>query len=73
MSLALYPSIRLGKTEQKIRESISRLSTGLNVLAGATGGDFAQATGLKLEANSYKNLPQQQVQVKTFYWLQNQH
>ena len=56
MSLALYPSIRLGKTEQKIRESISRLSTGLNVLAGATGGDFAQATGLKLEANSYGKL-----------------
>ena len=45
MSLALYPSIQLGKTEQRIRESISRLSTGLKILGG--GGDFAQGIGLR--------------------------
>lgn len=54
MSLALYPSIQLGKTEQRIRESISRLSTGLKILGG--GGDFAQGIGLKTESVSYKKL-----------------
>ena len=54
MSLALYPSIQLGKTEQRIRESISRLSTGLKVLGG--GADFAQGIGLEAESVSYKRL-----------------
>ena len=56
MSLALYPAIKLGKTEQKIRESISRLSTGLNVLAGSASGDFAQGIALKTEAGAHKQV-----------------
>ena len=54
MTLALYPAIQLGKTEQRIRESISRLSTGLNILGG--GGDLAQGIGLKTESKSYRRL-----------------
>ena len=56
MSLALYPAIKLGKTEQKIRESISRLSTGLNVLAGSASGDFTQGIALKTEAGAHKQV-----------------
>ena len=54
MSLALYPSIKLGATEQKIRRSISRLTTGLNILAGGTSGDFAQGIEFSKEARSNK-------------------
>ena len=54
MSLALYPSIKLGETEQKIRRSISRLTTGLNILAGGTSGDFAQGIEYSKEARSNK-------------------
>ena len=53
MTLALYPAIQLGKTEQGL-ESISRLSTGLNILGG--GGDLAQEIGLKTESQSYRRL-----------------
>lgn len=51
MSLALYPAIKLGKTELKLRESISRLSTGLKVL-GESSGSFSQGITLNAEAKS---------------------
>ncbi len=54
MSLALYPAIKLGQTEEKIRRSISRLTTGLNILAGGTSGDFAQGIEFSKEARSNK-------------------
>ena len=56
MSLALYPAIKLGKTEQKIRESISRLSTGLNILAGGPSGGLTQGLALKAEAAAHKQI-----------------
>ena len=52
MSLALYPAIKLGQTEEKVRRSISRLTTGLNILAGGTSGDFAQGIEFSKEARS---------------------
>ncbi len=51
MSLALYPAIKLGKTELKLRESISRLSTGLKIL-GESSGSFSQGITLNAEAKS---------------------
>ena len=51
MSLALYPAINLGKTELKIRESISRLSTGLKIL-GESSGSLSQGITLNAEAKS---------------------
>ena len=54
MSLALYPAIKLGQTEEKIRRSISRLTTGLNILAGGTSGDFAQGIEFSKESKSNK-------------------
>ena len=51
MSLALYPAINLGKTELKIRESISRLSTGLKIL-GESAGSLSQGITLNAEAKS---------------------
>ena len=56
MSLALYPSIKLGQTEEKIRRSISRLTTGLNIIAGGTSGDFAQGIEYNKEAKSNKQV-----------------
>ena len=52
MSLALYPAIKLGENQEKIRRSISRLTTGLNILAGATSGEFAQGISLHAEGKS---------------------
>ena len=52
MSIALYPALKIGQTEEKIRRSISRLSTGLNILAGGTSGDFL---GIKLQAEGVPN------------------
>tara|TARA_B100000963_G_C22571880_1_gene646508 strand:- start:720 stop:1481 length:762 start_codon:yes stop_codon:yes gene_type:complete len=51
MSLALYPALKIGDTERKLRESISRITTGLNILGGS-GGAFAQGIGIKAEADS---------------------
>ncbi len=56
MSLALYPAIRLGQTEEKIRRSISRLTTGLNIIAGGTSGDFAQGITLNADGKSNKSV-----------------
>ena len=53
MSIALYPALKIGQTEEKIGRSISRLSTGLNILAGGTSGDFSQ--GIKLQAEGVSN------------------
>ncbi len=53
MSIALYPALKIGQTEEKIRRSISRLTTGLNILAGGTSGDFSQ--GIKLQAEGVSN------------------
>ena len=52
MSLALYPAIKLGETSAKIRRSISRLTTGLNILAGSSAGDMSQGVGLKAKGKS---------------------
>jgi len=52
MSLALYPAIKLGDNQEKIRRSISRLTTGLNILAGATSGDLAEGVSLHAEGKS---------------------
>ena len=52
MSLAIYPAIKLGENQEKIRRSISRLTTGLNILAGGTSGDFAEGLSLKAEGKS---------------------
>ena len=56
MSLALYPAIKLGETEERVRRSISRLTAGLNILAGGTSGDFAQGLELKKEAISNRKV-----------------
>ena len=52
MSLALYPAIKLGETSDKVRRSISRLTTGLNILAGSPAGDMSQGGGLKAKGKS---------------------
>ena len=52
MSLALYPAIKLGDNQEKIKRSISRLTTGLNILAGATSGEFAEGISLHAEGKS---------------------
>ena len=52
MSLALYPSIKLGETSDKVRRSISRLTTGLNVLAGGPVGNMSQGIGLNATGKS---------------------
>ena len=52
MSLALYPAIKLGETSDKVRRSISRLTTGLNILAGSPAGDMSQGVGLKAKGKS---------------------
>ena len=52
MSLAIYPAIKLGENQEKIRRSISRLTTGLNILAGGTSGDFAEGLSLNAEGKS---------------------
>ena len=54
MSLAVYPAIKLGNNQEKIKRSISRLTTGLNILAGATSGELAQ--GISLQAEGKSNL-----------------
>ena len=55
MSLALYPSLKIGDTERKLRESISRITTGLNLLGGS-GGAFAQSVAIKAEAESHNQV-----------------
>ena len=40
------------KNQEKIRRSISRLTTGLNILAGGTSGDFAEGLSLNAEGKS---------------------
>ena len=52
MSLALYPAIKLGETSDKVRRSISRLTTGLNILAGSPAGEISQGVGLKAKGKS---------------------
>ena len=54
MSLALYPAIKLENNQEKIKRSISRLTTGLNILAGATSGELAE--GISLRADGKSNL-----------------
>ncbi len=56
MSLAFYPAIKLGENQEKIRRSISRLTTGLNILAGGTSGDFAEGITLNAEGKSNKKV-----------------
>ena len=51
MSLALYPAIKLGETSDKVRRSISRLTTGLNILAGSPAGDMSQGVDSRLKEN----------------------
>ena len=52
MSLALYPAIKLGETSAKVRRSISRLTTGLNIIAGSPAGDMSQGVGLNAKGKS---------------------
>ena len=52
MSLALYPAIKLGETSAKVRKSISRLATGLNILAGSPVGDMSQGVALNAKGKS---------------------
>ena len=56
MSLALYPAIKLGETSDKVRRSISRLTTGLNILAGSPAGDMSQGVGLNAKGKSKQQL-----------------